>query len=282
MPPHGEQICSPYDLEARNRTKREMNWTGYTVHLSETCEAGGVNLITHVVTTPASTADSRVTPEIHDALAAKGLAPKEHFVDTAYARAEHRVSAQTAGIEIVAPVAPDTNWQARAPERLDSQCFAIDWHNQVVRCPMGHDSISWTPDTHSRGHDIIRVSFSARDCTTCPSRSLCTQAKIKPRTLNLLPEAQHIARQSAQQQQTTPEFKQRYARRAGIEGTLSQGVRAFDLRRTRYLGLAKTHLQNVAIATAMNFTRLAAHFNLIPKAQTRVSNFAALAPFFSG
>ena len=28
----------------------------------------------------------------------------------------------------------------------------------------------------------------------------------------------------------------------GIEGTISQGVRRFDLRRTRYLGLEKTHL----------------------------------------
>jgi hypothetical protein len=66
-----------------------------------------------------------------------------------------------------------------------------------------------------------------------------------------------------------------YARRAGIEGTISQTVRAFDLRRTRYIGQAKTHLQNIAIATATNFTRLAAFLKGIPKAQTRVSSFAA-------
>jgi len=33
------------------------------------------------------------------------------------------------------------------------------------------------------------------------------------------------------------EFKERYAKRSGIEGTISQGVRAFDLRVSRYLGL---------------------------------------------
>jgi transposase len=282
LPPNSQLIQSPYDPEARNRTKRQTNWTGYTVHLSETCEDGGVNLITHVLTTPATTADGRVTSQIHTALRSKGLAPQEHFVDTAYAQAEHRVSAQQAGIELVSPTAPDTNWQARAPERFDIACFVIDWQHQGVRCPMGKDSISWTPATHSRGHEIIRVSFSTQDCTPCPKRSLCTQAKLNPRKLTLLPQEQHIARHIAQQQQSTQPFSQRYARRAGIEGTLSQGVRAFDLRRTRYLGLAKTHLQNVAIATAMNLTRLAAYFNLIPKAQTRVSNFAALASFSSG
>jgi transposase len=72
------------------------------------------------------------------------------------------------------------------------------------------------------------------------------------------------------------EGRQLYAQRAGIEGTLSQGVRAFGLRRSRYIGLAKTHLQPVASATALNFDRLAAWLIHRPRAQTRVSRFAAL------
>jgi transposase len=39
-----------------------------------------------------------------------------------------------------------------------------------------------------------------------------------------------------------PAWKQRYRVRAGIEGTLSQGVRAFGMRKSRYIGLAKTGL----------------------------------------
>lgn len=68
-----------------------------------------------------------------------------------------------------------------------------------------------------------------------------------------------------------------YARRAGIEGTLSQAVRAFGARRSRYAGLAKTHLQQVATAAAMNLDRLAAWFAGRPQATTRTSRFAALA-----
>lgn len=66
--------------------------------------------------------------------------------------------------------------------------------------------------------------------------------------------------------------------RAGVEGTLSQGTRGFDLRRCRYLGLAKTHLQHVAIATAMNLTRLLSWLQGVPTSQTRISRFVAIAP----
>ena len=65
---------------------------------------------------------------------------------------------------------------------------------------------------------------------------------------------------------------------AGVEGTISQGVRAFGLRKARYYGLAKTHLQHVATAAAMNLDRLEAWFGNIPLGKTRTSRFARLAP----
>lgn len=65
--------------------------------------------------------------------------------------------------------------------------------------------------------------------------------------------------------------------RAGVEGTISQGVRAFGLRQTRYRGLAKTHLQHIATAVAMNLDRIVAWLEEIPRAATRTSRFAALA-----
>jgi transposase len=54
-------------------------------------------------------------------------------------------------------------------------------------------------------------------------------------------------------------------------------VRAFGLRRTRYRGLSKTHLQNIAIAAALNIERIINWLNEVPRAKTRVSRFAALA-----
>ena len=85
-------------------------------------------------------------------------------------------------------------------------------------------------------------------------------------------------RQQTQQYLTTAEGRQLYQRRAGVEGTISQGVRAFGLRLCRYRGLAKTSLQHIATAAAINLDRLIAWFNEIPQAHTRTSRFARLAP----
>ena len=74
------------------------------------------------------------------------------------------------------------------------------------------------------------------------------------------------------------EGSERYKQRAGVEGTLSQGVRAFGLRRTRYWGVAKTHWQHVATAAAINIDRIVAWLDDRPRALTRLSRFAALAP----
>ena len=88
--------------------------------------------------------------------------------------------------------------------------------------------------------------------------------------------AEHEALQASRQRQATPEWKERYQTRAGIEGTLSQGIRAFELRRTRHVGLAKTHLQHLLTAAAINLARLYAWLTDIPLAETRTSSFAGL------
>jgi transposase len=49
-----------------------------------------------------------------------------------------------------------------------------------------------------------------------------------------------------------------YMKRAGIEGTISQGTRGHDFRRSRYEGLAKTGLLHLCIGVVMNFARVAA------------------------
>ena len=95
----------------------------------------------------------------------------------------------------------------------------------------------------------------------------------------LLPQALYEALQkTARENQKTHQFWKKYAKRAGVEGTISQGVRAFDIRFSRYIGLAKTHLQMVGSATAMNIYRLYNWVSGVPHALTRIASFAQLAP----
>ena len=155
--------------------------------------------------------------------------------------------------------------------------FRIDWDNKTVSCPQERKSIRWSKTKTARGRSMIHIDFSPDDCSACPSRSSCTRAKDLPRTLTLQPQEEHEAIQFARRRQKTEEFASLYSQRAGIEGTVSQGVRAFGLRHARYRGLKKTHFQELATATAVNVGRIANWQNDIPTAATRRSRLAALA-----
>ena len=181
-------ISSPYDVEARCSIKRETAWTGYKIHLTETCDDDTPSIITDVATTPATTTDYEATAGIHDRLAERGLLPCEHLVR--------------------------------------GQCISHD----------------------------------------------------RPRALMVRAQPQFDALMAARQRQTTEVFKARYAKRAGVEGTISQGVQRCELRRTRFSGLAKTAQGHRFIAAALNLVRVAVWLAGVPRSTTRRSAFAALAP----
>jgi len=84
MPAAGQQIASPYDSEARWSTKREIEWVGYKVHLTETCDDIFPHLITRVETTVATIPDDQVVAKIHTDLADKDRLPSQHIIDTGY------------------------------------------------------------------------------------------------------------------------------------------------------------------------------------------------------
>jgi transposase len=234
-------------------------------------------LITHVETTPAHVPDIELTAIIHEALSQKSLLPSQHFVDAGYVDAELLVSSQQEyGIELIGPVRPDPSWQASDPCAYNCSQFLIDWQQQKVTCPQGHQSQTWTLSRDRWNNEIITVNFSQKTCRECPTRSLCTRSQNYPRSLTLHPQAHQEALQQARQQQKTHQWQKIYQTRAGIEGTISQGVSAFGLRHNRYRGLAKTRLQHLAIATAINLKRLWAWVQGIPHASTRTSSFACL------
>jgi transposase len=279
LPPAAEGIESPYDVEARYRHKHDTQWTGYMVHVSETCDPTAPHLLTHVHTTPATVHEAQCTEPIQQALIEKGVPPQEHFVDAAYISSELLVhSRDDQGIVLRGPTRPSQGWQRQVEGAYTVEQFAVDWDQQQVRCPQGHLSVAWWEHGGGPGSRPIIVEFDKHMCGTCPERPRCTRAKHTGRRLRLPPQDQYEALQAAQTWSASEEGQQLYKRRAGVEGTLSQGVRAFGLRRTRYWGVAKTHLQHVAIAAAINIDRLVAWLDERPRAQTRTSRFAALAP----
>jgi DDE family transposase len=249
------------------------------VHVSETCEPTHPHRLTHVHTTSAAVHEASCTEDIHQALVDKDLAPTEHLVAGASMDAALLLTSQQAhGIMRRGPTRPIQGWQTHVEGADTVDHFTVDWQHQTVVCPQGTPSRSWHELVARDGHPYMIVSFSPQQCRPCPVRPFCTQSRQQGRRRRLPPQAQYEALQTARAWSTSDEGQQHYKRRAGGEGTLSQGGRAFGLRRPRSRGLDTTHLQHVATAAAINVDRIVAWLEERPRAQTRPSRFAALAP----
>jgi transposase len=280
QPPAVGRITSPYELEARYCTKRDTQWVGYKLHLTETCEPAHPDLITQVLTTPSTTPDCTMGPPIIQDFAARDLLPGTHLLDSGYVDADFLVTAQQHQVDVVGPPFGSYSWQHKIAQGYDLQAFVLDWDAHQARCPQGHTSVKWTPGHDVSGDPVFRIRFDKATCRACPTRHVCTTAKEAPRQLTVRPQAHQEAMQAARQRQETPEFKEKYALRSGVESSLSQGIRRFAVRQSRYRGLARTHLQQLLTATAMNIVRVIAWLKGTPLGERRrkPGHFARLAP----
>ncbi len=177
-------------------------------------------------------------------------------------------------IHLVGPTRHDNKWQAQAQKGFAAECFQISWPKQQAICPEGKTSSSWCTVKNVYGQETVKIKFAQKDCIVCPSWANCTTAAR--RTITLRKEEHHLALVAARAREKSPQYKAQYDKRAGIEGTISQGIRGFGLRNARYIGLAKTHLQHVLTATAINFTRISNWLWELPREKTRTSAFQKL------
>ena len=301
LPPGRSRITSPYDLDARWSVKRDTFWNGYKVHVTETCgtsaardddtvassdsgsegHGGGEalpppHLIVNVETTDATVPDNQMTAQIHASLAGRDLRPAEHYVDSGYPSAELLVSSLASfGITLVTPMLADTSPQARAGAGFGRAAFAIDFDARQATCPQGHTTSAWNP-VAQRGTGTIVITFAKGTCGPCPVRAQCTASASGRRQLTVHPRDVHQAQLAARATQDTSDFQSRYALRAGVEGTIRQGVAVTGIRHARYRGLAKTRLEHTSAAVALNLIRLHAWWNGHPLDRTRTSHLARL------
>ena len=282
LPPGRDRIVSPYDLEARYSEKHGMSWLGYKGHFTETVSDPAdddpgtgrpavPNLVTDVQTTHAAVPDVVMTGPVHDSLDASGLLPGEHAVDSGYVSADLLVSSRLRGVTLLGPLLADTSAQARTGG-YTTDMFAIDWDRRQATCPQGAVSSKWAPLRQRDGKQAISVRFATATCRACPARDKCTTAKWTGRQLFLRPREIHEAVTAARAGQDTRHWKDRYKTRAGVEGLMHQATCVTGIRRARYLGLAKTRLEHLAAATAINVIRLDAWYAGHPLDRTRTTH----------
>ena len=160
-----------YDTTVCYATKRTMAWTGFEVHITETCDDERPNLVTDVETTSAPVADDAVTASIHASL----TEPSQHIADTGFVNSELLVSTlRDHDINLIGPARSDNGWQSKLGAGHAAADFTIDWEPQRATCAMGKTSISWTPAIDNAKNQVIKIKFGTTDWRPRPSRSLFT------------------------------------------------------------------------------------------------------------
>jgi transposase len=274
LPPAAELIATPHDVEARYAERRGKNWTGYRLHFSETCDPGYPRLITHVELTPALRPDVAAVDTIHQALKRRDCLPEQHLVDGGYMVGHTLVDSQEKyGVDLFGPAPKNTTWQAKQKGGFTTEMFQIDWERQQVTCPQGQVSSIWSQSHTRHGQPTIHVQFPVTACRACLCRTRCTRSK-GGRALQFAPS--FPALKKARKRQQAEDFWEQYAPRAGAEGTISEAVRKHGARKSRYVGLQKTWLQEILLASAINLERAARWLMGDRPAVTRRSRFATL------
>jgi len=252
--PGKEKIQTPHDPEARYSTKHGKGWTGYKVHITETAnEKGEVNFVTDVTTTNACERDSETLPHIQDTLEERSLKPEEQFVDKGYTTGDNLADSQKKGIKLMGEVSElENNGLFTADE------FTIDFQAKTALCPAGCTCCSWKEFESGNHQGEVEIRFGPQ-CQDCPLKERCTLSKAG-RKLRL--HRQYPLLKARREEGKTESFKQAMKRRPPVEGTISELVRTHGLRKSRYRGIAKTHLQNLMKGAALNLKRVIKRLSL--------------------
>jgi transposase len=277
LPPGAELIVTPQDPEARPGQHGAQAWHGYAVHWTESCDGDLPHLITDARVVPATTPDVKVLPAIQADLAARGLLPAEQLVDAGYMAGHTLVESRTQhGIDLIGRMPAESSWQARQADGVTTEQFQFNWARQEATCPQGQVARMSPIRCNPAGQPVVDIHFRTAACQDCPLRQRCTQSTAGGRSLKV--SIYHDVILAARLRQQTALFGQAYAQRAGIEGTVSQTVRQHGARRTRYLGLAKTHVQTLLTAIAINLKRAALWLMGRRRAVTRPGQLRCLQP----
>lgn len=253
-------VHNPHEPEAQWSTKtsdKKTEWVGYKVQVAETVSeeprAKGEptrEFVLSVVTQPVTHSDEAGMAATFTAQAASGLAkPGELYVDGAYVSAGALAEAASEGRELVGPAQPSASRGTgyRAEE------FDVDVAARRAVCPAGQESTQCSRlEEAKRGKVSYRFEWSWK-CGACAKRAQCVGSGQRHRTLVV--GEHHGYLQARRREQQTEAFRTRMKKRPGIEGTQSEMVRGYGMRRARYRGLGKVTLQNYLIGAACNVKR---------------------------
>jgi hypothetical protein len=214
------------------------------------------DLVTHVAIGKMTEYDgAAVMPALEDT-ASRGIAPKQMLGDTHYGLEDNRQQAAAKGVELISPAQPPAGSQ-QEPPRLSLEQFILDDKGQVKQCPAGHAPLSVST---SKSGANYQARFDAATCAACPLRAQCPVQKPRsPRdpTVRLQYQQERLSMRERRLAEETPQFKERYRWRAGIEATMSRLKHQMGWAALRVRGKAAIAYEAFMGALGLNILRCA-------------------------
>jgi hypothetical protein len=225
---------------------------GYQAQVCQTCsEQNEVQLITGLLPQTAADSDSTALPEMIEHLEDRQRKPEQLLADTAYGSDDNVEHCAAKGVELVAPVKARHEGNEDALSALD---FEIDeTTREVQRCPAGN-----TPCTtgYSEKRDEGYALFERATCEACPNFGRCLVYKHK-KHYRLKYSKKTLRLETRRRDQDSPAFKERYRKRAGVEGLISALKRGRGFGRLRVRGQPAVRMALYLKATGHNLFQAA-------------------------
>jgi transposase len=253
-------IQNPHNPDAKwsaKSTTRDKEWVGHKVQIAETVgeeprDKGEPTsgIITSIVTQEAPESDKAGMERTLEEQKEMGLeAPAELYVDGAYVSGHALVQARGEGRELMGP-APAS---PRRDGRYVVEDFRVDVETRHAICPAGKENTQCSRlEEKKTGKVSFRFEWSIH-CEGCLLKGGCVSDGQPHRSLVV--GEYHTLLQARREEMKTEEFKRRMRNRNAIEGTQSELVRTYGLRKARYRGIRKVRLQNYMIGAACNIKR---------------------------
>jgi hypothetical protein len=227
---------------------------GYQVQVAETCaDENPVEVVTHIEVEGAHASDQHAPIRIIDALEARDCKPDELLADTGYGRGQNLIDAAARGVELLAPACGTE--PERAPEMLLLEDFSFSADGARLECcPAGQAPVDQGvvlgrqrlpvlgdagvfaneaatgnaaeqavggPDDAAGSRRYARME--AKQCANCRHLPCCVARwDMRDETMVLQWTPAQAATAMSRRRERTAEFKTRYRRRSGIEGTNSE------------------------------------------------------------
>lgn len=234
----GITLQSPYDPDVSYGHKG----AGYSLHIAETCNnPDKPEIITDYEVHGAGRSDIGKALPVIERLSEAGLKPETLFADGGYPSVPSALKITEQQIEFMTPV----NRARLADDVVGRNLFEYDSNGHATKCPIGHSPIDHRIlSSNNKTNRTLHAIFDGDTCRACPMLDQCPvrapnhrergcQARDTVGDFRLEVTAELRLRDQMYADQQTPQWKERYKIRSGIEATNSELKRSYGIGKLR-------------------------------------------------